>query len=90
MLASPASTRVETGRTSDPGPHWPGDVHAYGHDPVPLLLAEVKQKQATISDVQLFTAAAARVGVGRALNVALASGQPPLDAVQRWASNGTT
>jgi hypothetical protein len=68
---------VRTSRVFDPSRHWPGDVAVFEGDDV-TLAAEVKQRQATETDILQHVTRCAHKQVRRALFAPLHPSQPPL------------
>jgi hypothetical protein len=81
---------VRSERVNSPSSHIPGDVAGIV-DGFPALVAEVRTKPCTETDVLLFVRATAEAGIDRALMVALAQSASPLSresliesANRRW------
>lgn len=91
MDAFAGPERVESGRINDPSRRYPGDVCVRAVAPTGSWekALEVRDKPVSISDVRIFGAKCARMGVQEAAVVAVADGQTPLDivALVPWASD---
>jgi hypothetical protein len=77
---------VQTSRVYDPSRHWPGDV-AVLEDGVVTLVAEVKQRPATGTEILQFVARCNDANISRAILAALHPDQPtlPVDELRRVA-----
>lgn len=69
---------VRTTRINDPSRHWPGDVVIFRGDAAQAA-CEVKQRNATPSEILQFVALFPRFGLRRAMVAVLALGQQTLD-----------
>ncbi len=82
---------VETSRVNDPSRHWPGDV-AVWEDAEVSLVAEVKQRPATGTEILQLVERCAAVGIKRAMVATLHPEQPalPVDDLRReaWQRHG--
>ena len=90
MDAFAGPERVESGRINDPSRRYPGDVcvRAIAAPQSWERALEVRDKPVSLSDIRIFGAKCASMGVQEAAVVAVADDQSPLDLVglAEWAS----
>ena len=90
MDAFAGPERVESGRINDPSRRYPGDVcvRAVTATESWEKAFEIRDKPVAMSDVRIFGAKCAEMGVQEAAVVAVADGQMPLDtvALAEWSS----